>query len=155
MKKIFISILSIVICFSTVACSCKKEEKVTLEDAQYVEEGKISFLPSFDLIQEKIDNKVTFVFYMYGATCSGCHAFTPILEEYVEEKGIEIYAVEINMVAAANPTLKEKMGYTPSIAVIKEGEFYQGMDASKSGSADIFSSKEEFAKWFESYVNLK
>lgn len=156
MKKIF-AILTLVLCFSITACSCKEEKKqLVLEDAQYADgQGNIDFMATFDTIQEKIDSKANFVFYMYGATCSGCHKFTPILLEYVKENGINIYAVEVNVVYEANKELKQTLGCTPSVAIFKGGEIYDRIDSCQKGQAEYFLSKEGFGKWFESYVVLK
>ena len=156
MKKIFTIVISLIICFSTIGCSCKGIEPVVLEESQYAEEeGKIEFLSSFDFIQEKIDAKSTFVFYMYGAGCSACHDFTPILREYVKEKKIIMYATEVKQIDKVNPDLKNTLKCTPAIAIIKEGNLHQYIDSCNEEQGDYFMSKEGFGEWFESYVELK
>ena len=156
MKKILVMVLSLIVCFTTLACSCNKVDPVVLEDAQYTTGiGEIRFMESFDPLQEKIDSRSTFVFYMYGATCSGCHRFTPILEEYVEENGINIYAVEVNMVARGNLALKQTLGCTPAIGIIKDGELYQYIDACNKNHTSYFMDKEGLNSWFEKYIVMK
>ena len=156
MRKILTVVLMFTIGFSIVGCSCKKDETIMLEDSQYVSgEGNIEFLATFNPIQEMMDSKTNFVFYMYGATCSGCHKFTPILTNYVKEKGINMYAVEVNDVALVNKEIKQTLGCTPAVAIFKEGTIYQYIDACEQGQAEYFLSKEGFASWFETYVEFK
>ena len=155
MRKLLALVLMFIIGLGSVACSCNKDKAIMLEEAQYVDEGDIEFLSTFDSIQEKIDSKINFVFYMYGATCSGCHRFTPILTDYVQEKGIKMYAVEVNEVASANKDIKQTLGCTPAVAIFKDGELYQYIDACEQGQAEYFLSKDGFASWFETYVTFK
>lgn len=156
MRKILSGIMMFILCFATISCSCTKNKPIELNSEQYVEDqGYIEFIESYDVLKNHIDNKDNMVFYMYGATCSGCHAFTPILREYVKEKGIKMYAIEVNTLDAANKGLKQTLGCTPAIAIFKEGSLYQYIDACQEGIADYFMSKEGFGTWFETYVVIK
>lgn len=158
MKRILKIVLLGVMLFSTASCGCKKDpDPITLEDAQYTSagEGRLEYMETFDLVQSKIDSKANFVFYMYGATCSGCTAFSPILKEYAKEKGIIVYTVEVNAVTRANKELKEAMGWTPAVGIFKDGELYQNIHGLGSGQKEFFQSKEGFGSWFEKYVVLK
>ena len=154
MKKIFMLILSFAFVFSTVSCSCKKNTQIELVEEQYGE-GKIEFLESYDKLKELFDSKSNFVFYMYGATCSGCHKFTPVLDEYVKEKNIVVYAIEVMILKAANPDLAKTLRYTPAVAIIEEGELSTYICGNCDGQTESFKNKDGFGKWFESHVVIK
>lgn len=150
MKKLLLVVFAFIFTFSSVSCGCKKEP-IKLEDAQYGE-GGVEYLSSYEKIRERIDSKSNFVFYMYGATCSGCHKFTPILTEYVEEVGINMYAIEVNDLLEANKSLAQTLEGTPAVAIMKDGELYTYISGYADDQADYFTSKENLKNWFETYV---
>lgn len=156
MKKLFTFIFSLIICFSMAACSCNKEDNITpitLIDDQYTElDGYIEFLNSYKILQTRFDNKSNFAFFMYGATCSGCHKFTPILQEYLKETHIKLYAIEVNVISNANRDLVDTLGATPAVAIVKDGELYEFIEGYGKDDASYFQSKEGFKSWFEKYV---
>ena len=151
MKKIFTVFFALAFAFSVTGCKCGRVEPIKLEEAQYGE-GKIEYLETYDIIQNKFNNDINFVFYMYGATCSGCHKFTPILKEYVEEAGINIYAIEVNQVLKGNPELAQTLEGTPSIGLVKEGELHTFISGYVDGDADYFMDKEALKEWFEENI---
>ena len=156
MKKILTILFAFIFCFSAISCSCKKDEPIMLEDSQYVEgEGKIEYLSSFDLIKEKIDSKSNFAMFMYDVFCDGCHKFIPVLEKYVKEKGIVMYAVTVGVVSDADSALKKKLGDTPSVTIFKDGEIYKNIHGLGEDQGKYFETKEGFGEWFETYVILK
>lgn len=158
MKKIFTVVFALLICFASASCSCKNPDEktpITLIDDQYVEtEGKIEFLISYDVLKTRFDNKENFAFFMYGATCSGCHKFTPILQDYLKEAKIKMYAIEVTTLSQANQELVDTLGATPAVAVVKDGELYEFIEGYGKDDAQYFQSKEGFKSWFERYVNV-
>lgn len=154
MRKLFTLFLGLVICFVSVSCSCN-ERKITLVEEQYVEEGKLEFLSSYDVLKTKFENKENFTFFMYGATCSGCHIFTPKLQEYLKEAKIKMYAIEVNTLSRANRDLYETLGATPAVAIVKDGELYKFIEGYGKNDAAYFETKDGFKSWFEKYVNVK
>ena len=122
MNKLLVLVCSLIICFTSLACSCNKDETIVLEDAQYTDgEGNIVYFEKFDPIQEKRDQKANFVFYMFGATCPVCANFSKILKEYAKEQGIIVYAVEIEDVENYDRDLQLALGCTPAVAIFKDG----------------------------------
>ena len=155
MRKIFTIFFSLIICFSVVSCSCNKDEitPITLIEDQYTEnEGYIDFLQSYEVLETRFENDSNFAFFMYGATCSGCHLFIPILQEYLKEAKIKMYAIEVNVLSRANPELVQTLGATPAVAVVKDGEIYDFIEGYGKDDASYFQSKEGFKSWFETYV---
>ena len=155
MRKFWIFALSLIFIFSSVSCSCKDDvELVKLEDAQYGD-GGVEYLETYDKIKEKFASKSNFVFYMYGATCSGCHKFTPILREYVEEVGINIYAIEVNQVLKENRDLAMTLKGTPAVGLVKEGELYSYISGMVEGQAEYFKSKDGLKVWFDDNIKFE
>lgn len=155
MKKFLIAVLSLLVCFTTIGCSCAK--KITLEDNQYTQKnnGTVEYLSSFDPIQEKIDNKLNFVLFIYADGCTNCDAFKKVLAEYTQDNDLRIYAVEVRKVASANPALKATIKVPPAIVIYKEGKLYQSLLSEQEGQAEYFLTKEGFGQWLEKYVILK
>ena len=71
MKKLikFLSILLVV--FTVGACSCSK--KITLSDEYYVNENEGGLVNiDYDKLSELINDKKSFVVFVFEATCSSC-----------------------------------------------------------------------------------
>lgn len=157
MKKLISLCFALIICFTSASCSCNNTNNeivpITLVDEQYVEgEGNLEFLISYNPLKTRFDNKENFVFFMYGATCSGCHKFTPILQEYLKEAKIKMYAIEVNTLSQANNELVRTLGATPAVAIVKNGELYEFIEGYGKDDAQYFQSKDGFKSWFEKYV---
>ena len=154
MKKFLVCVLSLILCFSVASCKCGENKPITLEDAQYGEEGKIIYLESYDFIQEKIDNKVNFALYVYASGCLSCAAFSPYINAYVEESKIILYAIELSIFDENNPEVGDLLK-TPSVLIFNEGELYEYIAAHIEDHSSYFESKDGFKQWFETYVIMK
>ena len=82
-------------------------------------------------------------------------AFKPILEAYVQEKGLKIYSIEINDLDEGNRELRKTLGATPAIGIFKSGELYEHVHYAQEDKGEVMLSKDSFASWFETYVIIK
>lgn len=151
MKKLLSIIFSFILCFSVAGCKCGKNEPIKLEDAQYGTEGKFVYLDSYDVVQEKIDNEVNFALYVKASGCLSCAQFAPYISEYIEERKIVMYAIELSVFDKNNPEIGELLR-TPSVLIFKEGELYEYIAYHIEDHASYFMSTDGFKEWFETYV---
>lgn len=72
-------------------------------------------------LEQKINNKETFVIYIYGKNCSYCTKFAPTLDGFLNDNNYKINKI----MSDDSPNLKKIIGDTyqgtPSIYVFKEG----------------------------------
>lgn len=156
MKKIMHVIFVFILAFGMASCSCNKPEKIELISDQYVEGvGSLEEHKSYETIKSHIDNNDNFVLYMFQNGCLSCKAFKPILEAYVQEKGLKIYSIEINYLDEGNRELRKTLGATPAIGIFKSGELYEHVHYAQEDKGEVMLSKDSFASWFETYVIIK
>ena len=151
MKRILTTIICVILCFTTVACKCKKNEPIKLEEAQYGSEGEFIEFTSYDSVQEKIDNKSNFALYIKASGCLSCAQFAPYITEYVEDRKIVMYMMEFSLFDKNNSEIGELLR-TPSVLIFKDGELYEYIAYHIEDHASYFMSTEGFKEWFESYV---
>lgn len=133
-----------------VACN-KKVEPFDLKD-EYYKESKIIDLDKKEL-EQMIDDKESFVVYIYLPGCSSCAEFKEVLEEFQKDNKLVIYSTQIKI--AHEIGLKEKIPYAPSFAVYKEGELISYLDAMSDDDLGYYKTSEQFKEWLTKYINLK
>ena len=107
MKKVLLLLL---VMLSLVGCS----------KGTYTEPVEIKY----DEFQTKIDNKESFVLFMWQTGCSHCEAFEPTLKEVIKEKDILIYSINLkNLTEEEYAKLENKtfIKGTPTMVYIEEG----------------------------------
>lgn len=150
MKKYLSAILIICLMITCVACN-KKVEPFDLKD-EYYKESKIIDLDKKEL-EQMIDDKESFVVYIYLPGCSSCAEFKEVLEEFQKDNKLVIYSTQIKI--AHEIGLKEKIPYAPSFAVYKEGELISYLDAMSDDDLGYYKTSEQFKEWLTKYINLK
>ena len=76
----------------------------------------------------KLDDKESFVFVLASSTCSACLTYRPIINEFMEQKDMEIIYIEVDktdndtLQTLVNDYLEGDLEFTPTTYVILEGE---------------------------------
>lgn len=141
MIKKFISIILIPILLLISACS--PVEKFNGEIVEGITETKEIKRNEYDL---KIENKDSFVLYIYTYGCASCAKFNKKINAFVEESSLLIFKIETSQI-------KGTIDYhaAPAIAIIKDGnliDLVNDFDNSK-----YFESKDSVKKYISKYVN--
>ncbi len=123
------------------------EEKI---DNKSVEYGK--------KINQMLDNKESFVILL----TNGDFCYSSIEGEVSLENNIlalakenDLYIYNIGLKIYKNSRLFEKVKYAPSVMIIYKGEILAYTDAESNDDLKYSNSKEDFNKWFTSYVRVK
>ena len=132
MKKILLFICMILgIC----GCSCNKDEVIKIkkaEDPQIIESSPYLYpnyrlltyhLNSTDDYDKKIENKDSFVLFIYRDGCFGCQKLSPGIKEYLDEnEGATVYSMDITSIGINHTLYKDhNISGTPWILIINEG----------------------------------
>lgn len=150
MKKILGILCSFLFVIVAVGCSCKKDDnnKASLG----VGDMNASTYQTISLseVDAKVDNKDTFILYVYSPTCGGCIAFKPILENVIKSKNLIVYALLYSDITSGHE-LKSLSG-TPSVVVYKEGEILTKINSNKD--SDYFKNNDSFISFLDKYTYM-
>ena len=122
-----------------------------LED-KYYSDSKFIEIETNDL-NKLINNKESFVLFIYQPACITSSNFEQILYDYLETNHISIYKIPFSDIK--NTTLSKSVKYYPSFAIFNNGKLIDYLDANSDEDLEYYESKEGFEKWFTNYVLLK
>ena len=144
MKKILLIITILVI---LTGCTSKK---INLEDKYYNN-------PSFEEIDGKELNKLekdseTFLVMVYTTGCFSCMDFEKVLTEFTKEYKLNILRININDIDKTQ--LKDKVKYTPSLVIYKEGKVYKYLDADSDKDTKYYKNTNNLKEWLDKYIEF-
>lgn len=155
MRKFLYSIIVLFVSLSLVAgCSCKKDEdvddgKANLQVGDMNAQTYVTL--TMNALNDKIENKDSFVLFGYQDGCYGCQRFKPIVENAIKERHLIIYAINVRELDREHE-LMDLIEYTPSIIVYKEGEVSLFTDPVKN--EEYFMDNAGFLKLLDDYTNM-
>ena len=144
--KILLLLLAVTLCIA-----CKKITPIDL-DEEYYAESKIEDI-DLETLNKLIDDKKTFVVFVYLPGCSSCAAFSEVLEEFQKDNTLFIYSTQIEY--AKQTEIGDKITYAPSLVVFKEGKVYGYLRSEKDEDLPYYETAAKFKEWLTKYVNLK
>lgn len=149
MKKYKILIIGLII-IAVIICSLYllKMRKFNLEKKYY---GNNTFIElSTETYEEIIDNKESFVIFIYQPMCVTSNNFESVINEFMKKNNISIYKMKYSFMLETN--LKDYINYYPSFAIIKNGKLVDHLDANSNEDINMFKNLNDFTNWFEKYV---
>lgn len=149
MKKINVLCLGILIIFCLVLSGCEKEiVKFYLED-EYYDEGKIVEIDNLKF-SELVENKESFVVFIYQPMCAASISFEGVLGEFIKEYSVNIFKMSFSDMGETN--LGKKIKYYPSFVVYNNGEMIDYLDANSGDDSSYYKSLDGFSSWFFKYI---
>ena len=144
MKKIlYIIILLLMITVCT-------KEKFSIEDKYYNN-------PSFAEIDGKQlneleDNSESFLVMVYTTGCFSCMDFEKVLTEFTKEYNLSIFRINIKDIEKT--ALKDKIKYTPSLVIYKEGKVYKYLNADSDKDSKYYKNTDNLKEWLDKYIEF-
>lgn len=145
MKKILSVLLSILL-----LTGCK-QEKFYLEDKYYENSNLIE--PTTEEVNELFNNKESFAAFVYTPGCISCAEFEKVTDEFRKENKIVFYHIKSEV--SKETKIHEKVIYSPSAILVKDGEIIAYLDATSDKDLDVYKSKDNFKSWLEKYIYLE
>jgi hypothetical protein len=146
-KKRFFMLLLTLLIVPLAAC---KTTKIALE----AQEGILEPVTlTYDEVQGKKTAEHDFVLYYYLNGCSACAAFTPVLQEYIEQNGVIIYRYPFTNNATALDTIfgPKVPDVVPTLLFIVDGKLQSSLSYSSKNS-NKFLESEAFSTFMDSKV---
>lgn len=121
MKKI-IKLFSLFLVLVSFVVGCKDEAKTNNTNGL---DEKVLISVSYDELNEKLENKDTFILEVVQDGCHNCTSFTPKFEKVLDEYDLVAYTLNISIIDAndSDKFLKEyNVDGTPTVIFFKDGK---------------------------------
>ena len=152
MKKILFLILFIISLSIIITLSITTRPKTFYLDEDYYSSDTIKEI-SISELDTLIENKKSFVVFVYQPMCLTSNDFAQVLNEFSNEEKIAIYKIAYSNIK--DTKLGTKVKYYPSFLIYNKGKLISYLKSNKYEDKFCYTSKEEFKKWFTKYVKLK
>ncbi len=153
-KKVTISLLIlffISILIANILIINKKEKVFYLENNYYGKNNMTEI--NINELNKLIDNKESFVVFVYQPLCITSTNFESILKDFLEEKKISIYKIAFSNIK--NTKIGKTIKYYPSFIIYNKGKMVDFLEANKDEDIKYYTSKKEFESWFTKYIKFK
>ena len=152
MKKISFLILFIISLSIIITLSITTRPKTFYLDENYYSSDTIKEI-SISELDTLIENKKSFVVFVYQPMCLTSNDFAQVLNDFSNEEKIAIYKIAFSNIK--DTELGTKVKYYPSFLIYNKGKLISYLKSNKDEDTLGYTSKEEFKKWFTKYVKLK
>lgn len=154
-RKIIIPVVIILVIIAGIIVIIKRNVIEKTGNVMFYLEDKYYGTSVFNEIKaneltDLIENKESFAIFIHQPLCSTSYEFNKILVKFAEENKISFY--KINFEDMKQTDMYEDVKYYPSFAIYKEGELIDFLDADSDEDLNRYKNKEEFEKWFNSYI---
>lgn len=105
-------------------------------------------------LYELINTKEMFAVFVYLPNCSSCAKFLPIVEEFLKDNEVEMFAVSLRDIWYDDNPIKERISYTPSIFIFKDKKVLGYLDAENNDDKKYYQSVENLSDWFSQYIEV-
>ena len=139
----------LVILLITFLVGCNKE-KFYLEE-KYYNNSSFEEITKAEL-QSLEDNKESFLIMVYTSGCFSCMDFEKVLTDFSKENNLQI--LRINIANIENTKLSNKIKYTPSLVIYRDGKVYEYLDANSDEDTDYYKSSANLKAWLNQYILL-
>ena len=154
-RKIVIPVLSVLILIAGIIVIIKRNLIEKTGNVMFYMEDKYYGTSVFNEIKADeliglIETKESFAIFIHQPLCSTSYEFNKILVRFAEENKISFYKISFDEMKKTN--MYNDVKYYPSFAIYKEGELIDFLDAESDEDLNRYKDKEEFEKWFHSYI---
>ena len=120
-----------------------------------VEDDIFIQIKSLDELNQLENEGKTFALYVYMPGCVSCASFAPIVKEFTKQNGIDMYAVELSVLAKTRNSVSDRVTYTPSMFIYKDGEVVAYLDPGSNDDLPYYETLDGLTEWFNKYIDIK
>ena len=109
----------------------------------------------YSLIKQALDNKESFVVFIYSNGCMTCASFKPILEDFLNQHNMQFLASTFQLMKDNVTAINDYVKYTPGLVIFNNGDYVVDLDANEEEDTYAFKSLNGFTEWFSRFVIIK
>ena len=106
-------------------------------------------------ISRKAEDKETFAVYISLPGCGSCAAFLPVISEYAEAGLVDVYGISLTELKETETLLSGQVEYTPSVAIIENGEVKAVLKADSDADLPHYQSVRSLSEWFNEHLGTE
>ena len=118
-----------------------------------INNSKFIKLNSIEELNELENDGKTFPLFVFLSGCSTCASFFPIVEQYANDNGITMYAVDLHSIWGTNNSVTERIKFAPSLFIYKDGEAIAYLNPSSDDDYSYYKDYDELTKWVASFIS--
>ena len=127
--------------------------------SQPQESTAASFEPGYPALttaslKDLIEKKETFAVSVYLPSCSTCVEVAPVIQEVADSGQIPFYQMSMSDMKKEDNVISEKVTYTPSVVIFKEGKLAGYLDAGKDEDLEAYKSAKALSEWISQFVKI-
>ena len=130
-----------------------EENKNEKKEADPVDDS-FTFIGSSNELAELEKSGKTFLLYVYLPGCSSCASFLPIVRDFKEANGIDIYAVNLTDIFKEENSVTKRISYTPSLFIYEGGEVKAYLDPGSDADLPYYQTLEGLSGWVAEYLDV-
>ena len=128
------------------------EDEIENED---VRSDNMIEIETVEDLNSLINNKKTFLLYVYLPGCVSCASFKPIVEEFMEVNEITIYELNYKEVEDKDNIIKQSINYAPSLFIFEEGKLLSYLDPVSDNDKEKYQNTENLSNWINEYIDVE
>lgn len=144
-----VKIISLLIISCLVLTGCG-EKTFSLEDKYYMN-MTVNEIEK-DGLEKLINDKESFLVFIYQPLCAASSAFEKVLNEFIESYRVSFYKMSFTNMKETE--LGAEIKYYPSFVIYKDGEMVDYLDANSEEDKESYQDLSGFTKWFKKYVEI-
>ena len=118
-------------------------------DKKYYEKSDIIEI-NIDEFKKLVDNKDSFILFIYESSCITSNNFNDVLQEYVNKENMTIYKLAFSDMKKSE--LNEKIKYYPSLVIYHDGKLVDFLDAESDKDKEYYKSVDGVSSWISKYI---
>ena len=139
-----------VVCFSLIVLSaCNNKQNLIEISSEYLIKT-YKCIDEVNTLKSKLNQKESFLLYIFSSNCLGCRIFEPVLNNYIKDNAAVIYAIDVSLVDFPTDNILVNYEYTPTISLIRDGKEYRSFN--ESNNSELFINSDNLKNELDKFV---
>jgi hypothetical protein len=109
--------------------------------------------PNVEEVNNLFKNKESFAAFVYTPGCVSCAEFEKVTNEFRNNYNIVFYHIKSEI--AKETKIHEKVMYSPSAILVKDGKIVSYLDATSNKDLEYYKTMDNFKNWLEKNIYIE
>lgn len=124
-------------------------------EKEVIKSDKVTDITTVNDFNTLLNNKETFLLFVYLPGCVSCASFKPVVKEFIDLNDVTMYQMNYQVVKETDNIIKQSISYTPSIFIFIDGELKAYLDPQKEEDKDTYKNVENLSTWINEYIDVE